>query len=100
MPIDILWLEWDDINEGHFAEHGVRVSEVNQVLGNPHLLLKNPNGQDDSLFLAGWTNGGRALSVVIAPTRDSSIWRPVTGFPATRHHQTLLQNMGITRRIR
>jgi uncharacterized DUF497 family protein len=89
VAVAIRWLDWTERDETHVTRHGVRVSEVNQVLGNPHVLAKNPKGTDNSLFLIGHTDGGRALTIVVSPTNDTSVWRPITAYASTQEHVNL-----------
>jgi len=89
--VAIPWLVWDDENEEHIARHGISVCEVNQVIGNPHLIARNPKRDDGSRLLIGRTDGGRTVTVAVVPTEDPSAWRPVTAFDATPAHRTLLR---------
>ena len=41
MAVDVRALSWDDQNEAHITRHDVTPREVNQVVENPHILLRN-----------------------------------------------------------
>jgi len=73
--------EWDEINTEHVAEHGISDIEVEQMLSNPHIVVPN-RGHEPRMFLLGRSNGGRALVVVIEPTRVECTWRPITAWDA------------------
>jgi hypothetical protein len=46
-------------------------------------------GETGGVLLIGETNGGRLLTVPLAPTDDPTTWRPATAFDASRHHRAL-----------
>lgn len=71
------------------ARHGVVGDEVEQVKWNRNLVLRNPRGEAGGVLLVGETDGGRLLTVPLAPTDESTTWRPATAFDAGRHHRTL-----------
>jgi uncharacterized DUF497 family protein len=87
----ILWLEWDDVNERHLAEHGIRPSEVRQTIGNRHITVPNPNAGAGRELLIGETNGGRILTISIEPTDDVGTWRPITGWSSTPEERKLFE---------
>lgn len=90
MAVEVRVLRWDDKNEDHIARHGVTAREVNQVVENAHILLRNRNRRRARLVLVGRTHGGRALCVPLAKTRDDGVWRPVTAYAATEAQIALL----------
>src|SRR5215217_7210745 len=79
----------DRHNRAEMARHGVLRSEVDQILWNRNVVLRNPNGAAGTVLLVGETNGGRLLTVPLAPTDDPTTWRPATAFDAGRHHRAL-----------
>jgi hypothetical protein len=82
-------LIFDDHNEREMARHGVVRYEVEQLMSNRNRVLRNPRGEAGSILLVGETDGGRLLTVPLAPTDDPTTWRPATAFDAGRHHRTL-----------
>jgi len=90
VAFEVRALSWDDQTEAHIAEHGVTPREVNQMVENPHILLRNRRGTRAPVLLIGRTHGGRVLSVPMAKTRDPGVWRPITAFPATDAQTALL----------
>lgn len=82
-------LIFDEHNEREMARHGVVSDEVEQLAWNRNLVMRNPNGERRSVLLVGETDGGRLLSVPLAPTDDPTTWRPATAFDSGRHHRTL-----------
>jgi hypothetical protein len=79
----------DEHNVAEMARHGIARDEVDQLLSNQHTIARNPRGEPGSLLLIGRTDGGRLLTVPIAPTSDPTTWRPATAFDASRHHRAL-----------
>lgn len=90
MPVEIRFLVWDEVNEAHLAKHGVSVTEVAQMLSNPHAIVRNRKKRSTGHLLIGSTHGGRILTVPLAQIADQSTWRPVTAFPATNAQRQVL----------
>lgn len=82
-------LIFDEHNQREMARHGVTWDEVEQLKGNRNIVLRNPRGELGSTLLVGETDGGRLLTVPLAPTDDPTTWRPATAFDAGRHHRAL-----------
>jgi hypothetical protein len=82
-------LIFDEHNEAEMARHGVVRYDVGQIKWNRNLVLRNPRGEAGSVLLLGETDGGRLLTVPLAPTDEPTTWRPATAFDAGRHHRTL-----------
>lgn len=81
----------DEHNLAEMARHGVSESEVLQVMWNRHLTARNPRGEPGGILMVGETNGGRVLTIPLAPTDDPSTWRPATAFDASRDQYNLLR---------
>lgn len=79
----------DEHNLTEMARHGVTRWEVGQLIWNRHVIAENPRGEAGSVLLIGETNGGRLLTVPLAPTDDPTTWRPATAYDASRHHRSL-----------
>jgi uncharacterized DUF497 family protein len=90
VAVDVLALSWDDENEAHIIKHGVTLSEVNQMVENPHVVVRNRRNRRAPLLLVGRSHGGRVLCVPIRKTTEPTVWRPVTAFPATEALTSLL----------
>ncbi len=88
--MDVRELEFDEANEEHLARHGIRTREVRQILENRFLTRRNPKSPDGILVL-GRTNGGRYLTVVMAPTSDPVRWRPITGWDSDVEERRLIR---------
>jgi uncharacterized DUF497 family protein len=82
-------LIFDEHNEAEMARHGVVADEVDQLKWNRKVISDNPRGEQGSVLLIGETDGGRLLTVPLAPTDDPTTWRPATAFDASRHHCAL-----------
>lgn len=81
----------DEDNLVEMDRHGVSKREVEQVVSNRHVTAANPRGELGSLLLIGETDGGRVLTVPLAPTEDPTTWRPATAFDASRHQRTIFR---------
>ena len=82
-------LIFDSHNEREMARHGVVSDEVDQLAWNRCVFYENWRGEPGSVLMIGETNGGRLLTVPLAPTDDPTTWRPATAFDASRHHRAL-----------
>jgi hypothetical protein len=87
--VSVLMLDQNNLAE--MARHAVSAAEVVQVISNRHISAKNRRGEKGSILLIGETDGGRALTIPLAPTDDPTTWRPATAFPASRHQQTIFR---------
>jgi hypothetical protein len=63
--------------------------DVEQLKWNRCVFYENGRGEAGSVLLIGETNGGRLLTVPLAPTDDPTTWRPATALDAGRHHRAL-----------
>lgn len=79
----------DEHNVAEMARHGVTHREVGQLIWNRSVISESPRGEAGSVLLIGETNGGRLLTVPLAPTDDPTTWRPATAYDASRHHRAL-----------
>jgi hypothetical protein len=79
----------DQHNLAEMARHHVSRHEVDQIVANRHVISENPRSAAGSVLLIGETDGGRLLTVPLAPTNDPTTWRPATAFDASRHHRAL-----------
>lgn len=84
--VSVLILDEDNLAET--ARHGVSAAEIVQVIANRHITAPNPRGEPGGVLLIGETDGGRVLTIPLAPTNDPTTWRPATAFDASRHQQT------------
>ena len=89
MAVEVHALSWDDENEKHITKHGVTLREVNQMVENTHIVVRNRRNRRAPLLI-GRTHGGRVLCVPIRKTREPDVWRPVTALPATEAQTSLL----------
>jgi uncharacterized DUF497 family protein len=73
---------------------GVSADEAGQIARNRHVIVRNPHGageQDKRRLIIGYTDGGRALTLVIERTIDPTTWLIVTGWSATDGERNLLE---------
>ena len=82
-------LIFDEHNVAEMARHGVTRWEVDDLPWNRQIVTQNSRGEAGGILLIGETDGGRLLTVPLAPTDDPTTWRPATAFDASRHHRSL-----------
>ena len=81
----------DERNLTEMRRHGVSPREIEQVVSNRHITTPNPRGELGSILLIGETDGGRLLTVPLAPTADPTTWRPATAFDASRPQRAIFR---------
>jgi hypothetical protein len=86
---DVYAFEFDRHNIAEMARHGVAQPEVEQLIWNRNAIAANPRGRPGSIMFIGETDGGRLLTVPLAPTTDPTTWRPATAFDASRHQRSI-----------
>ena len=81
MWLDVRELVFDAINEAKFADHGVTIIDVLDVLDLEPRFFVNRRGRRASHVMVGPTRSGRVL---VVPIEDwgRGVWRPVTAFDA------------------
>jgi hypothetical protein len=79
----------DAHNRAEMSRHGVVGEEVEEVPWNRNIVFRNPRGEPGGLLLVGVTDGGRLLTVPLAPTDDPTTWRPATAFDANPYQRSL-----------
>jgi hypothetical protein len=52
---------------------------------------RNKKNRSGARLLIGQTNGGRVLTIVLAPTHTPDRWRPVTGWTSTAPERKMLR---------
>ena len=90
MAVEIRALVWDEQNEEHIAKHGVTPREVNSMVENLCIVVRNRKHRRGQHLMIGRTHGGRVLAVPLAKTSSPDTWRPTTAYPATQAQTCLL----------
>lgn len=91
-PISIIW-DLDDDTDGnvqHIAEHGITVSEVEEVLTDPDSSVAVNRNESGNELTFGYTRAGRYLGVAWEHIDDDPLTvYPVTAFDAPKpgHHR-------------
>lgn len=75
----------DDENIAKFWEHGLTEAHVLQVLDYPHRIKKNRKARRASHLVIGRDRQGQCIAVPVEPTREPTVWRPVTAWPCKAH---------------
>ena len=81
--MQIIELEWDDVNVEHIAKHHVKPQEVEDVCLGIHLIEKESHKR---YILSGQTTAGRYLNVVIEQV-GKGLFRPITAFEMSENYK-------------
>jgi uncharacterized DUF497 family protein len=82
-PFEIENLTWDEENDEHISRHVPSIVVQSMFDANDWIIARNKRHQSADRFrLIGRTLGGEFLTVVIAPTSNHQVWRPVTAYPS------------------
>lgn len=92
VPGPVRQLEWDERTEDHVARHSLTVHEVNQVVVNGHVLVRNRRTRRAEYLMIGTTHGGRVVTVALRKTREDGVWRVATAYDATVAQREVLRN--------
>lgn len=92
--MEIEEFEWDDDNE---AKIGQRFDphEIDEVLEGAHTIIRNKRHRAGTHRLLGRSFGGRLITVVIAPTERTGMWRPISAWPSDSEEQAHAKRAGI-----
>ena len=92
MPDVVHELLATEVARDKLAARNISQAEVEQVPRNEHRIVRNPREGGEPgkrRVLVGETDGGRALTLVIEQTVDSTTWLVVTGWSATAGERKL-----------
>jgi len=67
------------------------VREVNQIVANPHVVVRNRKGRRADYLMIGSTHGGEIVTVALQKTREAGTWRVATAFAATDAQQKVFK---------
>jgi uncharacterized DUF497 family protein len=80
-----------DVAAAKLAKRAISDAEVEQLLRNANVTVRNPSSGAERRLLIGRSDGGRTLTVVIERTIEPSAWLVVTGWTATRGERRMLE---------
>jgi len=87
-PSRAIGFEWDENNENHLARHGITPNEAEQVVLNGPAWMRNKKGRSGDWKAVGITDGGSALTIIVAVNSNDGVLRVITGWPATQGEVT------------
>ena len=90
--IEAFWI--DNENAAKFAEHGLSVGQVDQMLDSAFVTLRNRSDRRGLYLVIGRDHGGMCIAVPIEPTHQRGVWRPITAWGCKRGEQTHLERQG------
>jgi hypothetical protein len=83
-----------DVALDKLGARGISAEEAEQLPRNAHVIVRNPGGGSDPgkrLLLLDRSDGGRALTLVIERTADTTTWLIVTGWESTQAERKILE---------
>ena len=75
-------LLFDEDNEAKFAAHNLTTRQVDQVLDNEFVVVRNRRRRRGLYLIIGRDHGGLYLSIPVETTVQNGLWRPVTAWPS------------------
>jgi hypothetical protein len=81
--ITIKRLVWNDWNVPHIAKHNVLPVEVDEVCGGSRI---EREGHRERIFLVGPTKAMRMLAIVLEPTEEDGVYKPMTAYDASKRN--------------
>ena len=83
MWLDVRELVFDAVNEAKFADHGMTIIDVLDVMDLEPRFFVNRRARRASHVMVGPTHSGQ---VIVVPIEDwgRGVWRPVTSFEANQ----------------
>jgi uncharacterized DUF497 family protein len=93
----IVGFVFDEENEEKFLNHSVQPAQVEQVLGNPFVIIKNRRGRRARYLLIGRDQGGGYITVPIEKTEIIGYWRPITAWHSKRRELVIYKQLKETK---
>ena len=82
-----------EVSGRKLGARGISTGEADQIVNNHYETKNNPRGHGGErrrIFLIGFTDGGRALTLVVEETHDPITWLVVTGWVASEQEREIL----------
>jgi len=79
-PANAGGFEWDDGNERELAAHGIAPWEVEEVFLNGSAWGRNKKAGSGDWKMDRWTDGGRALAIVVRVIAANETLRAIIGW--------------------
>jgi uncharacterized DUF497 family protein len=87
-PRDAEGFDWDEANSQELAVHGITESEAEQVFWNGAVWPKNKRLGSGDRKMIGYTDGGRALTLIVLMKLRTRMVRVITGWSCTDGERT------------
>ena len=89
-PSEAEGFEWDDANALHLGRprHPIAEWEAEEVFWNGPVWVRNKKAGSGDWKMIGYTDSGRALTIVVEVRPQARLLRVVTGWPCTRGERT------------
>jgi uncharacterized DUF497 family protein len=87
-PWDAEVIEWDEGNESELADHHISPSEVDELFLSPPQWAPNKKHGAGEHKMVGYTDAGRAITVVVTFNEVRASLRPITGWDCDQEEKT------------
>ena len=78
--IQIYAFLFDDRNEEKMAVHGIRPVQLDQILDDEILVVRNRKTGTAPYLVIGRDWGGACIATPVEATNDPNVWRPITAW--------------------
>jgi hypothetical protein len=82
LEISVFEFSWDERNERHCARHQVTPVLVEEIKDGAPKFFENDPGKAGTHMMIGPDGSGRFWTIVIKPSGETGVWRPITGWPS------------------
>ena len=82
-PARAIGFKWDEECEEHLSRHRITADEAEQVFLNGPVWAPNKKARRGIWKMVGWTDGGRALTIIVNMHDDENVLGVITGYDAT-----------------
>ena len=87
-PWDAEVIEWDEWNERELAAHDISPSEVDELFQSRPQWAPNKKHRAGDYKMIGYTDAGRAITVIVSFNEVRASLRPITGWDCTPGDKT------------
>lgn len=93
-PRDAEGFEWDEGNSSELRQphHPIEEWEAEQVFWNGPVWAPNKNEGSGDWKMIGYTDGGRALTLIVTTNPETRMLRVITGWACTKGERTRYLN--------
>jgi uncharacterized DUF497 family protein len=87
-PRDTEGFDWNEGNEQELVPHRITDREAEEVFLNGPVWVRNKRSGSGDYKMIGYTNGGRALTLIVVVQQEARLLRVITGWDCTTGERT------------